>query len=59
MVYAARGSDVTTVVVDGRLLVRDRQTLPLDLGPIMERVNALARTIGGNGSLNKTMEKHL
>ena len=59
VVYAARGSDVTTVVVDGRLLVRDRQPLHLDLGPIMERVNALARTIGGNGSLNKTMEKHL
>ncbi|MGB7920734.1 MAG: amidohydrolase [Desulfobacterales bacterium] len=46
VVYAARGSDVTTVVVDGRLLVKDRQTLHLDLGPIMKRVNILARTIG-------------
>jgi 5-methylthioadenosine/S-adenosylhomocysteine deaminase len=46
VVYAARGSDVTTVVVDGRLLVRNRQPLHLDLGPIMERVNALARAVG-------------
>ena len=45
VVYAARGSDVTTVVVDGRLLVRDRQPLHLDLRPIMERVNTLARVI--------------
>ena len=51
VVYAARGSDVTTVVVDGRLLVHDRQPLHLDLGPIMERVNALACTIGGEASL--------
>ena len=51
VVYAARGSDVTTVVVDGRLLVRNRQPLHLDLGPIMERVNALARTIGGKVTL--------
>ena len=51
VVYAARGSDVTTVVVDGRLLVRDRQPLHLDLGPIMKRVNALARTVG-------TKDKH-
>jgi cytosine/adenosine deaminase-related metal-dependent hydrolase len=46
VVYAARGSDVTTVVVDGRLLVRNRQPLHFDLGPIMERVNTLARAIG-------------
>lgn len=46
VVYAAKGSDVTTVVVDGRLLVRDRQPLHLDLGQIMARVNALARSIG-------------
>ena len=51
VVYAARGSDVTTVVVDGRLLVRDRQPLHLDLRPVMERVNTLARAIG-------TKDKH-
>jgi 5-methylthioadenosine/S-adenosylhomocysteine deaminase len=46
VVYAAKGSDVTTVVVDGRLLVRDRQPLHLDLEPIMDRVNTLARAVG-------------
>ena len=51
VVYAAKGSDVTTVVVDGRLLVKDRQPLHLDLRPIMKRVNTLARTIGGKVTL--------
>ena len=51
VVYAARGSDVTTVVVDGRLLVRDRQPLHLDLGPIMEHVNTLARAVGAKVTL--------
>ena len=51
VVYAAKGSDVTTVVVDGRLLVRDRQPLHLDLGPIMERVNTLARAVGAKVTL--------
>jgi cytosine/adenosine deaminase-related metal-dependent hydrolase len=51
VVYAAKGSDVTTVVVDGRLLVKDRQPLHLDLRPIMERVNTLARAIGAKVTL--------
>lgn len=51
VVYAAKGSDVTTVIVDGRLLVRDRQPLHLDLGSIMEHVNTLARTIGAKVTL--------
>ena len=51
LVYAAKGSDVTTVVVNGRLLVRDRQPLHLDLGPIMERVNTLARAVGAKVTL--------
>ncbi|MDZ7581254.1 MAG: amidohydrolase [Deltaproteobacteria bacterium] len=45
LVYAARGSDVTTVVVDGRLVVRDRQPLHLDVERIIARVNALAAAI--------------
>ena len=51
VVYAAKGSDVTTVVVDGRLLVKDRQPLHLDLRPIMERVNTLARAVGAKVTL--------
>mgnify|MGYP001819384275 FL=1 len=51
VVYAAKGSDVTTVIVDGHLLVRDRQLLHLDLGEIMARVNTLARAVGAKVTL--------
>ena len=37
LVYAARGSDVTTVIVDGRIVVRDRQILTVDEEEVMER----------------------
>ena len=51
VVYAAKGSDVTAVIVDGHLLVRDRQLLHLDLGEIMARVNTLARAVGAKVTL--------
>ena len=35
MVYALKGSDVTDVMVNGRLIVRDRRMLTLDSRPIM------------------------
>ena len=35
MVYALKGSDVTDVMVNGRLIVRDRRMLTLDARPIM------------------------
>ena len=37
LVYAARGSDVTTVVVNGRVVVRDREILTVDEEEVMER----------------------
>ena len=37
LVYAARGSDVTTVIVNGRVVVRDRQILTVDEEEVMER----------------------
>jgi 5-methylthioadenosine/S-adenosylhomocysteine deaminase len=39
LVYATRASDVRTVVVDGRVLMRDRQLLTLDKKEIVEQVN--------------------
>jgi 5-methylthioadenosine/S-adenosylhomocysteine deaminase len=39
LVYAVRASDVQTVVVDGRVLMRDRQLLTLDKSEIIEQVN--------------------
>jgi 5-methylthioadenosine/S-adenosylhomocysteine deaminase len=35
MVYALKGSDITDVMVNGRLIVRDRRMLTLDVRPIM------------------------
>ena len=37
LVYAARGSDVTTVIVNGRVVVRDREILTVDEEEVMER----------------------
>ena len=32
------GRDVQTVIIDGRIVMRDRQLLTVDLGPMRERV---------------------
>lgn len=46
LVYAAGGSDVQTVVVHGRVVVRDRQLLSFDLEETMARARELARGVG-------------
>jgi 5-methylthioadenosine/S-adenosylhomocysteine deaminase len=45
LVYAAKGSDVADVIVGGRVLVRDRKLMNMDLDEIMDRVNAIAANI--------------
>jgi 5-methylthioadenosine/S-adenosylhomocysteine deaminase len=45
IVYAAKSSDVRDVIVDGRVLVRNRQILHLDVAEIMTRVREIARRI--------------
>ena len=51
LVYATRASDVHTVIVDGRIIMRDRQLLTLNKAEIVEQVNRsmerLARRIPG------------
>jgi 5-methylthioadenosine/S-adenosylhomocysteine deaminase len=32
------GRDVQTVIIDGRIVMKDRQLLTVDLGPMRERV---------------------
>ncbi len=49
LVYAATGADVQTVVVDGRVLVEDRQLLALDLAETLGRARELARRVRGGG----------
>jgi 5-methylthioadenosine/S-adenosylhomocysteine deaminase len=45
IVYAAQGSDVRDVIVNGRFLVKDRKLLTIDLENIIERVIKLSKTI--------------
>jgi 5-methylthioadenosine/S-adenosylhomocysteine deaminase len=47
LVYAARGSDVRTVVVHGRVVVEDRRLLTLSLTEILDAVREISREIRG------------
>ena len=47
LVHAGSGADVRTVVVAGRLVVRERQLLTMDLAETLARVRALARRVRG------------
>ncbi len=47
LVYAARGSDVTTVIIDGRCVMRDRRILTFDVEAAMDEVNRLAGQLRG------------
>jgi 5-methylthioadenosine/S-adenosylhomocysteine deaminase len=46
IVYAANGADVRDVIVNGRVLMRNRVFTTLDAALIMEKVNTVARKIG-------------
>jgi 5-methylthioadenosine/S-adenosylhomocysteine deaminase len=43
LVYAARSADVSTVIIDGRLVMQDRQILTFDEAEVIERVKRLQR----------------
>lgn len=45
LVYAGRGSDVSTVIIDGRLVMEDRRLLFCDLAETMAQVRKLGRKI--------------
>jgi 5-methylthioadenosine/S-adenosylhomocysteine deaminase len=45
LVYAAKGSDVQTVIVNGNLLVRNRSLVNLDLDEIMQCADSVALRI--------------
>jgi 5-methylthioadenosine/S-adenosylhomocysteine deaminase len=45
MVYAARGSDVTTSIVNGRVLMENGNLLSLDVKKVMADVNEIAKQI--------------
>jgi 5-methylthioadenosine/S-adenosylhomocysteine deaminase len=45
MVYAARGSDVTTVIIDGTIVLKDGQLKTMDLDSVIDDVNRIAQDI--------------
>jgi 5-methylthioadenosine/S-adenosylhomocysteine deaminase len=45
MVYSANGADVKDVIVNGRLLMKDRKFISLDPVKIMEKVRGIGRKI--------------
>lgn len=46
LVYAAQGSDVQSVIVNGKLVVHGGQLLTVDVDEIMDRVRGLAERLG-------------
>ena len=47
IVHCARGSDVTDVIVDGRIVVRDRRLLTLNAGKLAAAASSEARRLLG------------
>jgi 5-methylthioadenosine/S-adenosylhomocysteine deaminase len=47
MVYAARGSDVTTVIIDGAIVLQDGHLKTMNLSTVIDDVNRIAEDIGG------------
>ena len=45
LIYAASGSDVRDVIIEGRLVVRDRALLTINVADVMQAVDRLARRI--------------
>jgi 5-methylthioadenosine/S-adenosylhomocysteine deaminase len=49
LVYAARGSDVTTVIINGRVVMENGRILTFDVRQTMDEVNAIALQTAGRG----------
>lgn len=45
LVYAARGADVVTSIIGGRIVMRDRRLLSIELTAVMEKVRRIAARI--------------
>ncbi len=52
LVYAAGGADVSTSIINGRLVMKDRQLTTLDVNKVMADVRQVAETIRGGFSKN-------
>lgn len=47
LVYAASGSDVSTAIIGGRVVMRDRRLLTIDVDTVMAEVRRIAASVGG------------
>jgi len=47
IVYSASGADVSTSIIDGRIVMKDRNLLTINLPDSLERMNRLSKKIGG------------
>ncbi len=61
IIYSLHGSDVDTVIVDGKVLVKNRKLVTLDLGRLFEKVERLAKGIARKSvnltTFNSTLKK--
>jgi 5-methylthioadenosine/S-adenosylhomocysteine deaminase len=58
LVYAASGADVRTSIIGGRIVMRDRRLLTLDVEAVMEEVRKIAATIGAAGGCRRQVSGH-
>jgi len=49
VVYAASGSDVSTVIIDGKVIMKDRTIRTMDIAAAMETVRDISRHIADSG----------
>lgn len=57
LVYSAAGSDVDTVIVDGRVLLRGRKFLTLDIAEVLQRSQAEFEALLGRAGWKPTTEE--
>lgn len=48
IVYCASGADVSTSIIDGKVVMKKRRLLNMDIDNVMENVRKIAKTISGN-----------
>lgn len=46
IVYSASGSDILTSIIDGKIIMKDRRLLNMDIMDVMDRVRKIASNIG-------------
>ena len=51
LVYAARGSDVATTIINGRIVMQDREFLSIEFEEMMHRIDIIAEEIRSNNNL--------